>query len=97
MEDPSTHASPISGLLLYYCQRLLGIHMKTRIGDSELSYSISPVTRGLSLSALDISLFASKVEKLCLEGKFQLAELALKYSKELEEDYVEILLKEINL
>lgn len=70
----------ITGYMLYYCQKLLGINLKSRIGD-EPNYTVSPVVRGFSLLALDISLFSSKMEKLCTEGKFELAELALKYSK----------------
>jgi hypothetical protein len=33
------------------------------------------------------------MERLSLEGKYELAELALKYSKELEDDYSEVLMK----
>jgi hypothetical protein len=48
----------ITGILLYYCQKLLGISLKSRIGAEEPIYSVTPVVRKLSLLNLDISLFA---------------------------------------
>jgi hypothetical protein len=48
----------ITGILLYYCQKLLGISLKSRIGAEESICSVAPVVRKLSLLNLDISLFA---------------------------------------
>jgi hypothetical protein len=57
--------------------------MKSRIADFNCEYSILPVVREMSFEKFDIALFASKFDKFCSEGKLDLANMALKYTKDI--------------
>lgn len=49
----------ITGMLLYYIERLLGIKLKKKFANGENSYFAVPVRRRFTLSALDVSTFAT--------------------------------------
>lgn len=50
-----------AGIVFYYIFRMLGLHLKGRVGSRPVEYSVGAVVRGLSLGSLDIAIFASKM------------------------------------
>jgi hypothetical protein len=55
------------------------------------------VKRKFTLTALDVGAFAANFERYLYEKKYDLAERSLGYSKQLEEDYSETLMREVSL
>ena len=87
----------LSGILLYYIERLLGIKFQEMFDPNkdQQSFIMIPVVRQFSLLSLDVSLFANNFHKYCEEKKLETARKALNYLKYLQDDYAEVMFGEV--